>query len=192
MMLARAAQPRYDSRCLTTTGNGFSSPCGAAISRTAFAMRLFCRLGVPFNGRPGRGSRKARRCSTGLLTPFGAVHPFSSGLAVHNRNWSNTMTTTANGAAAPKTTARHDFTRANSAGKLLFAVNEGVPLLDALEMAGAYMSAAVSVTEDAATLASSNADETLWGAHYLCKLAAAVLSSAVEAAYALERESNHV
>lgn len=95
-------------------------------------------------------------------------------------------------AAAPKTTTRHDFVRANSAGQLLFAVNEGIPLLDALEMASAYMAAAVSVTEDAATLASSNAEETMWGAHYLCKLAAAVLSGAVEAAYAVERESNHV
>jgi hypothetical protein len=72
------------------------------MSRTVFAMRLFCRLGAPSYGRPGRGSRKARRCSTGLSTPFGAAHPFDSGMAVHNRNWSNTMqkTTCKTGVAA--------------------------------------------------------------------------------------------
>lgn len=77
-----------------TTATGFDSLSGAAMSRTVFAMRLFCRLGVPSYGRPGRGSRKARRCSTGLSTPFGAAHPFDSGMAVQNRNWSNTMQNT--------------------------------------------------------------------------------------------------
>ena len=102
------------------------------------------------------------------------------------------MSETTARAAAPKTTARHDFVRANSAGQLLFAVNDGIPLIDALETAGAYMSAAVSVTEHAATLASGDAEETLWGAHYLCELASAVLSSAIGAAYADQREIKHV
>ncbi len=60
-------------------------------SRTAFALRLFCRLGAPSFGQPGGRSRKARRCSTGLPTPVRSALPFGSGKAVHNRNWSNIM-----------------------------------------------------------------------------------------------------
>ncbi len=90
----------YHSPVTETKVAGFSSPIGAAMSRSAFAVRLFCRLGASSFGRPGRGSRKARRCSTGLLTPFGAALPFSSGLAVQNRNWSKTMALIAQDAAA--------------------------------------------------------------------------------------------
>ncbi len=61
------------------------------MSRSAFAWRLFRCLGASSYGRPGGGSRKARRCSIGLSTSVRSAHPFESALAVHNRNWSNIM-----------------------------------------------------------------------------------------------------
>jgi len=97
------------------------------------------------------------------------------------------MTNTTQGAIAPKTTANHAFETAGSAGELLFTVNDGIPLVDALESAACYLSAAVSATASAAMHAEGGGDETLWGAHYLCKLARAVLDSTVKAAYAAER-----
>lgn len=67
---------------------GISVSCGAAMSRTAVALRLFCRLGTSSFGRPGGRSRKAHRCSTGTLTPVRSALPISVGMAVQNRNWS--------------------------------------------------------------------------------------------------------
>ena len=61
---------------------GGESPNGAAMSRNVHALRLFCRLGASSYGRPGGGSRKARRCSIGLSTSVSVAHPFESGLAV--------------------------------------------------------------------------------------------------------------
>ena len=49
------------------------------------AMRkhaAFC-LVRPVYGRPGKGSRKARRCLAGLSTLVTVAHPIESGLAVH-------------------------------------------------------------------------------------------------------------
>lgn len=71
---------------------GFDSLNAAAMSRHAQALRLFLRLGVSFNGRPGVGSRKARRCRTGLSTRTLVAHPFDSGRVVQNHLRRNTMT----------------------------------------------------------------------------------------------------
>ncbi len=99
------------------------------------------------------------------------------------------MAETTQGASAPKlTTARHAFERANAAGALLFDVIPGVPLVDALEMAGSYLAAAVRITEQTAGNADDGAgSDSMYGAHYLCELAHAVLQSAIRAAYATER-----
>lgn len=88
---------------------GGDSPSGAAMSRTAFAMRLFCRLGAPSFGRAGRGSRKARRCSTGLSTLPGSALPFDSGWRFFNRNWSNLMCTQASPATGTTVTPPVDL-----------------------------------------------------------------------------------
>ena len=86
----------HDFAVAEKEATGFGSLSGAAMSRTAFALRLFCRLGAPSFGQPGGRSRKARRCSTGLPTPVRSALPFGSGVAVHNRNWSNIMRKSAN------------------------------------------------------------------------------------------------
>ena len=95
MSLTAPALLDYRSPVVDTKTTGICSPDGAAISRGQYATRLFCRLGVSSNGRPGGRSRKARRCSTGLQTSVSVAHPFCSGSAVTNRNWSTAMTPTA-------------------------------------------------------------------------------------------------
>ncbi len=81
----------HHSRVTEKDVTGIGVLNGAAISRTAFALRLFCRLGAPSFGQPGGRGRKARRCSIGTPTPVRSAHPIGVGLAVHNRNWSNIM-----------------------------------------------------------------------------------------------------
>lgn len=150
---------------------GFGSPCGAAMSRTAFALRLFCRLGAPSFGRPGGRSRKARRCSTGLPTPVSVALPFGSGMAVQNRNWStHTMKTTAT-----------PFYPCNLAGELLFEVRADIPAINALETVQCYMAAARSSANAAAQLATDDGQEDLWAAYYLIDTACAVLNAVVKA-----------
>ena len=51
----------------------------------------FSRLGARVTGGRAGGSRKARRCSIGLPTSVSVAHPFGSGLAVQNRDWSINM-----------------------------------------------------------------------------------------------------
>lgn len=101
--LTRAARRAYASPVAgKQPATGISSPFSrAAMSRTAFAMRLFCRLGASSMGGPGGGAARLAGARAGLLTPFGAAHPFSSGLAVqqpHERIAS--MTTPAQSAPA--------------------------------------------------------------------------------------------
>ncbi len=73
-----------------TTATGIGVLSEAAMSRT-FALRLFYRLGVSSNGRPGGRGRKARRCFSGTPPPVSVAHPIGVGLAVQNRNWSINM-----------------------------------------------------------------------------------------------------
>lgn len=74
----------------------------AAMSRTAFALRLFCRLGAPSFGQPGGRSRKARRSFPGTPTPVRSALPIGVGMAVHNRKLrKQTMKAQPNGAPAP-------------------------------------------------------------------------------------------
>jgi len=81
----------HHSRVAATTATGIGVPSEAAISRS-FTLRLFYRLGVSSNGRPGGRGRKARRCFSGTPTPVSVAHPIGVGSAVQNRNWSTTMT----------------------------------------------------------------------------------------------------
>lgn len=90
-VLTRCFDTDYLSCVAETKASGIAVLNGAAMSRKHQAVRLFCRLGVPSNGRPGGRSRKARRCSTGTATPVSVAHPIAVGRAVIYRNWSNTM-----------------------------------------------------------------------------------------------------
>lgn len=64
---------------------------GAAMSRIAFALRLFhCLCASSFGHRGGRSPR-ARRCSIGTPTPVLVALPIGVGVAVTYRNWSNQM-----------------------------------------------------------------------------------------------------
>lgn len=58
---------RHTGRAAANSAVGFDSPGGAANSRHAIATRLFSCLDVP-QWAVRAGSRKARRCSTGLST----------------------------------------------------------------------------------------------------------------------------
>ncbi len=86
-----ARLPDHHSRVTEKDVTGIGVPREAAMSRTAFALRLFCRLGASSFGRPGGRGRKARRSFPGTPTPVRSAHPIGLGLAVHNRNWSNIM-----------------------------------------------------------------------------------------------------
>lgn len=163
---------------------GFGSLSGAAMSRTAQAMRLFCRLGSPSFGRRGGRSRKAHRCSTGLPTPVSVALPFGSGLAVYNRNWSKTMSDSQSAPAPKRVTAQHPFFSCNPSGDQLFAVREHISAIDALEQASCFMATALDVTYQAADSTQSNA---VSGAAYLIEMAKAVLDSAISLAYREER-----
>lgn len=100
------------------------------------------------------------------------------------------MTNTAQGASAPTIeTNTHAFCSINPAGQMLFAVNDGVPLVEALEMAQCYLSAARAIT--AQTADSLDSGEA-FGAHYLVEMAAAVLDSAVSSAYKEARMNSRV
>jgi len=169
-----------------TKATGIGVPRIAAMSRNVSCSAAFLPSGVAPYGRAGRGSRKARRCDPGTPTPFGSAHPIGVGCAVRQTNWrSHTMSTQAQGASAPQlTTVRHAFERVSANGTLLFEVAPGVPLVDALEMAGAYMASAVRITQEIAIAEDSDA---IFGAHHLCQLAHAVLIAATSAAYADDR-----
>lgn len=75
-------------------------------------------------------------------------------------------------------TGNTSFRRVNGGGQMLFAVNDGVSMLEAIEMAQCYMVAARDIT--AQTAETNDPSGPMWGAHYLCELATAVLDSLVQ------------
>lgn len=80
-----------DSRVAETTATGISLLNWSGDEPHSVCLAAFLRLGVPFNGRPGGRGRETRRCSNGKANSRSVAHPISLGLAVKNRNWSNTM-----------------------------------------------------------------------------------------------------
>lgn len=76
-----------------TTAVGGESPNWSGEKPHSVCHAAFLSPGVSSYGRPGGGSRKARRCSIGLSTSVSVAHPFESGTAVTNRNWSKIMAT---------------------------------------------------------------------------------------------------
>lgn len=186
--LTTASTRAHDRAATEKNVVGFDSPSGAAMSRTAFALRLFCRLGAPSFGRPGGGSRKARRCSTGLSTSVSVALPFDSGMAVQNRNWSTAMTKS-QGATAPtqRLTRFTPFQPVDAGRAHLFAVNADIDAGDALDQATCFLSCAVEVLRDlACDLAEEQRnDHRAWSALYLTEISYAV---AVAAAGAIHKE----
>lgn len=75
-----------------TTAVGGESPNWSGEKPQSVCHAAFLSPGVSSYGRPGGGSRKARRCSIGLSTSVSVAHPFESGSAVTNRNWSKAIT----------------------------------------------------------------------------------------------------
>lgn len=89
--LTTARRSAHHSPVTEKDVTGFGSPSGAAMSRDAVAMRLFYRPCAPlWAGRTG--SRKARRCSTGLPTRSVPPTPFGSGRRFVQRTGAHTMT----------------------------------------------------------------------------------------------------
>jgi len=158
----RAARPGYHADVAETTATGGDSPDGAAMSREQYAMRLFCRLGVSSYGRPGGGSRKARRCSTGLSTSVSVAHPFDSGSAVTNRNWSNTMQNTTQGASVRNLSLHHSIV------ELLVAPESAPETM--LEQASLYLAQCREVIYLIGREYEATGD-ALWGAVTLLELA---------------------
>jgi hypothetical protein len=75
---------------------GIGTPVWSGQKPLCSQQAAFLRLGVPFNGRPGGRSRKARGCSIrSSNSRFGRPPLLEQGLAVQNRNWSTTMQTQA-------------------------------------------------------------------------------------------------
>ena len=132
------------------------------MSRERDAVRLFCRLGVSSYGRPGGGSRKARRCSTGLSTSVSVAHPFDSGSAVQNRNWSNTMENTTKAASARNLSLHHSIV------ELLVAPESTSETM--LEQASLYMAQCREVIYMIGREHEATGD-ALWGAVTLLELA---------------------
>lgn len=86
--------------------------------------------------------------------------------------------TNTQGASAPQfSTASHAFCRADTNGQLLFSVNDGVQMIDAIEMAQTYLAAAGKIT---GLVAMDTGNDAVFGAHYLVELAAAVIGSIVQ------------
>lgn len=83
--------------------------------------------------------------------------------------------------ATQRKTARHAFTRANAAGDLLFEVRPGVPVIDALLTASCYLASASDITDDLGSSSSGENPDRIWGAHYLVKMAKAVVDAAISA-----------
>lgn len=101
LSLTAPALPAYFPAVAEKEATGISLLKWSGDSRTAFALRLFCRLGASSFGRPGGRGRKARRCSTGKANSRSVALPISLGLAVTYRNWSTTMENAPIGASAP-------------------------------------------------------------------------------------------
>lgn len=92
MLFAVATHSEYDTAVAETTATGIGTLSEAANEPQCVSKRLFCRLGAPIYGRPDGRSRKARRCFSGSSNSrLGRPPPLEQGLAVQNRNWSNTM-----------------------------------------------------------------------------------------------------
>ncbi len=88
------------------------------------------------------------------------------------------MQNTTQGAPAPQlATARHAFCRTSDNGQLLFAVNDGVQMIEAIEMAQCYLASASKIT---GLVAMDVGDDAVFGAHSLVELARAVLDSIVQ------------
>ena len=158
----RAARSGYHAAVAETTATGIDVPSGAAMSRKQYAMRLFCRLGVSSNGRPGGRSRKAHRCSTGTSTPVSVAHPIDVGMAVTYRNWSNTMSNTTQGASARNLLLHH------STVELLVAPEAAPETM--LEQASLYLAQCRDVIYMIGGQHEATGD-ALWGAVTLLELA---------------------
>lgn len=85
------------------------------------------------------------------------------------------------------TLAQHPFFSCNPQQESLFAVREGVPVLDGLNMASALINSADFV---AILAAEAGAEDAMWATHYLIEMAYAVLGAAVETLS--KEEARHV
>ena len=72
---------------LKTTGAGFDSPDVSGEEPQSATLRLFCCLCMPFMGGAG-GEPQGSPVLTRSVNPFVAAHPFDSGEAVRETNWS--------------------------------------------------------------------------------------------------------
>ena len=96
-----ARRKAHHSRVTEKDVTGIGVPREAAMSRTAFALRLFCRLGASSFGRPGGRGRKARRSFPGTPTPVRSAHPIGVGLAVQQPQLEATIMRTSAPTGAP-------------------------------------------------------------------------------------------
>lgn len=97
------------------------------------------------------------------------------------------MCTEPSGATAPtRKTSPRKFFSCNPEQDMLFAVREGIPATDALEMASCFLASAQDIT---AEVAQDERGDRIWGAFYLIKMAKAVVDAAVGAVQ--DEERNH-
>jgi hypothetical protein len=97
------------------------------------------------------------------------------------------MTDTTKGATAlDRTTHFKKFFSCNAGQQALFAVNEGVSILDALEQASCFLDSAEEITRQAAEECNST---TVYAAAYLVEISKAIVDAATSA---IMKECNHV
>ena len=92
--LTRTSTQAYRSPVVETKTTGSRKPEWSGDEPHSVCNAAFLSPWCTQQWAAGRGSRKARRCSTGLPTPFRSPTRLGSGSAVTNRNWSTTMAIT--------------------------------------------------------------------------------------------------
>lgn len=135
------------------------------------------------------GGREPCRPSDRSANLHGSAHPLGRGQAGFSNRFPRTtaMCTETTGAIAPtRKTSPHQFFSCNPEQDMLFAVREGLPATDALEMALCFLASAQDITEE---VAQAEHDDRIWGAFYLIKMAMAVVDAAVGAV--MDEERNH-
>lgn len=123
----------------------------------------------------GRGSRKARWCSTSTSTPFRPAALIDVGLSGFNLKLEQHIMTTLHRAPTRTTTATPFFS-INSAGDKLFSINPNIDLLDALEQASVFLEAALHDAINASALA----DHQLHSVSFLIELTKSIVDSAAQ------------
>jgi hypothetical protein len=77
---------------------------------------------------------------------------------------------------------RRAFARANPEGQFLFSVNDGIPAIDALEMAGCYLASAGAIASNLVlTAEGGRATDGLYGILSLIELGRAALDAGTSA-----------